>query len=94
MNDKSSENRAPWPLYSQSFYYSFVLDNKDVPAYHFLFKTLTKINKKDMLENHLYQEQMNNKSLRIERPWSSILRAFIIHLFLLLGKFEIGRAHV
>ena len=46
MNDKSSENRAPWPLYSQSFYYSFALDINDLPAYPFLFKTLTRINKK------------------------------------------------
>ena len=37
MNDKSSENRAPWPLYSQSFYYSLALDNNDIPTYHFVF---------------------------------------------------------
>ena len=37
MNDKSSENRAPWSLDSQSFYYSFVLDNDDFPMYHILF---------------------------------------------------------
>ena len=46
MNDKSSENRAPWPLYSQSFYYSFALDNDDIPTYHFSFKTTTRTNEK------------------------------------------------
>ena len=46
MNDKSSENRAPWPLYSQSFYYSFTLDNDVFTTYHFLsifVKVLNKI---------------------------------------------------
>ena len=46
MNDKSSENRASWPLYSQSFYYSFDLDNDIFTTYNILFKTLTNILKK------------------------------------------------
>ena len=46
MYDKNSENRAPWPLYSQSFYYSFALDNDVFITYHFLsifVKVLNKI---------------------------------------------------
>ena len=46
MNDKSSENRAPWPLYSQSFYYSFALDINDLPAYPFLFILVKALNRK------------------------------------------------
>ena len=47
MDNKSSENRAPWPLYSQSFYYSFALDINDLGAYSFIFKGLLRKDIKD-----------------------------------------------
>ena len=62
MNDKSSENRAQWPLYSQSFYYSFALDINDLLSYPFSFILVKVLNKKG---NRISTAKVYNEGVNI-----------------------------